>query len=114
MLYNIGFLSATHEHELALDVYVSSFLNLPPTSHSLPSLQGVTEPRFEFPESYSKFPLAICFIYGSVYASMLLSPFVSPVLYGIFNLSFSHEMLRIKLHLEIELQHLWGGDIPSS
>ena len=45
---------------------------------------------------------------------MLLSPFISPVLYGVFNLSSSHEMLQIKLHLEIELQHLWGGDIPSS
>ena len=38
----------------------------------------ITEPQFEFPESYSKFPLAIYFTYVSVYASMLLSPFISP------------------------------------
>ena len=54
--------------------YVPSLLNLPSTSH----LSQVTEPRFEFPESCSKFPLAIYFTYASVYASMLLSPFISP------------------------------------
>ena len=31
-----------------------------------PTLQPVTEPLFEFPESYSKFPLAICFAHGIV------------------------------------------------
>ena len=41
-------------------------------------LRDRTEPWFEFPESYSKFPLVICFTHGSVYASMLLSPFVAP------------------------------------
>ena len=41
-----------------------------------PTLYIVTEPQFEVPESYSKFPLTICFTYGSVYVSMLLSPFV--------------------------------------
>ena len=35
--------------------YVSSLLKLPPTSHPFPLLQVVTEPWFEFPESYSKF-----------------------------------------------------------
>ena len=39
--------------------YVPSFLNLRPTSHPFPALQVVTEPQFEFPESHSKFPLAI-------------------------------------------------------
>ena len=44
---------------------VSSLLDFPP-SHlpPHPSLQPVTEPLCEFPESYSKFPLAICFTYG--------------------------------------------------
>ena len=37
----------------------------------------VTEPLFEFCETYSKFPLAIYFTYVSVYASRLLSPFIS-------------------------------------
>ena len=31
--------------------YVPSLVNLPPTSHSIPPLEVVTEPPFEFPES---------------------------------------------------------------
>ena len=46
--------------------------HLPPIS----PLCVITEHWFALPESYSKFPLAICFTYGSVYVSMLLSPFV--------------------------------------
>ena len=38
---------------------VPSLMSLPPTSHPIPPLQVVTEPWFEFPESYSKFPLSI-------------------------------------------------------
>ena len=38
----------------------------------------VIEPWCEFPESYSKFPLAVYFTYGNVYVSMLLSPFITP------------------------------------
>ena len=70
--------------------------NLPPTSHPIPPLYIVTEPQFEVPESYSKFPLAICFTYGSVYVSMLLSPFVPPsvfprpVFINLFSMSLSH------------------------
>ena len=60
LLYNIGLVSIT------------SLLNLLPTSHLIPSHPS----RFEFPESYSKFPLATYFIYGSVYVCMLLSPFL--------------------------------------
>ena len=56
--------------------YVSSLLNLPPTS-DLPPLYIVAEPQFEFPESQGNFPLAIYCNKGSVYASMLLSPFIS-------------------------------------
>ena len=41
-----------------------SLLNLPPTFQPIPLL---TEPWFEFPDSYSKFPLAIYFTYGNVY-----------------------------------------------
>ena len=67
--------------------YVLSLLNLPSTSH----LSQVTEPRFEFPESYSKFPLASYFTYASVYASMLLSPFISP------SPSFPSTLLSISL-----------------
>ena len=53
--------------------YVPSLWNLPPTSLPIPPLQAVTEPRFEFPESHSKFPLAVYFTHGSVYVSLLLS-----------------------------------------
>ena len=44
-----------------------SLLPAPP-SHlpAHPTLQPVTEPLFEFPESHSKFPLAIYFTYGIV------------------------------------------------
>ena len=38
-----------------------------------PTLQPVTEPLFEFPESYSKFPLALCFTYGIVNFRVTLS-----------------------------------------
>ena len=57
-------------------MFPPSWASLLPTTPYHPS-QIVTEPQFEFPESYSKFPLAIYFIYVSVYVSMLLSPFVS-------------------------------------
>ena len=47
--------------------------------HLLPEpLQGVTEHWVELFTSYSKFPLAIYFTCGNVYASMLLS--ISPTL----------------------------------
>ena len=49
-----------------------------------PTLQPVTDPLFEFPESYSKFPLAICFTRGianfcyPLHASPLLPPLLPP------------------------------------
>ena len=36
------------------------------------------EPWFEFPESYSRFPLPIYVTHSNVYVAMLLSPFVPP------------------------------------
>jgi len=41
----------------------SSQTSLP--SHPHPTLQPVTEPLFEFSDSYNKFPLAIYFTYGN-------------------------------------------------
>ena len=58
--------------------HVPSLSNLPPTSHPIPPLQVITEPQFEFAASYSKFPLALYLIYGSVYVSVLLSSFIPP------------------------------------
>ena len=52
---------------------VPSLLKLPPSNPL-----GCYRARFEFPESYSKFPLAVYFTYSSLYASMLFSPFISP------------------------------------
>ena len=53
--------------------YIPSFLSLPPISLPIPSLWVDTEPLFEFPEPYSKFPLAIYFTYGNVSFHVTLS-----------------------------------------
>ena len=55
--------------------YVPSLLNLPPPSLSHPSRLSQSTGS-ELPTPYSKFPLAICFTYGNVYASTLLSVFI--------------------------------------
>ena len=49
-----------HQLAAAISTPLSPPAHLPPH----PTLQPVTEPVFEFPESYSKFPLAICFTHG--------------------------------------------------
>ena len=46
--------------------YVPSLLHLPPISFPIPPQLVVTEPLIEFPEPYSKFPLAVCFTYGNI------------------------------------------------
>ena len=46
--------------------YIPSILNLPSISCPIPPLKVDTESLFEFPEPYSKFLLAIYFIYGNV------------------------------------------------
>ena len=53
--------------------HIHSHLNIPPISLCIPSLQVVTEPWFEVPESHSKFPLATYFTYGNVYFNVILS-----------------------------------------
>ena len=57
--------------------------HLPPHS----TLQVDTEPLFEFPEPYSKFPLAIYFTYGSVSFHVTLS--IHPTLSSPFPMSIS-------------------------
>ena len=61
-------------------VYICLFLcktlsHLPPHP---PLPQLVTEHWVELPLSHSKYPMAICFTYGKVYVSVLLSQFVPP------------------------------------
>ena len=46
--------------------YVPYFLNLLPISLPIPHLSVDTEPLFEFPKTYSKFPLAVYFTHGDV------------------------------------------------
>ena len=53
--------------------YIPSLLNFLPISHPIPPFWVDTEPLFEFPESHSKFPLAIYFTYGN--ASFLITSF---------------------------------------
>ena len=49
--------------------YAPSLLNLPPTSHSIPPLQLVTEHQVELPVLYSNFRLAIYFTYSNIHIS---------------------------------------------
>ena len=57
---------------------ISSLLNLSPTL--IPSFPSRLSQSIwpEHPVLFSNFPLAICFTYGNVYGSMLLSQYVSP------------------------------------
>ena len=79
MLYNIMLVSAIHQHELAIDTYVSppSSTSLPPPAPSYSCRLSQTF-RFQLSASYSKFSLAIYFTYDNIYVSILLFPFVPP------------------------------------
>ena len=73
------------------------FLRPKPPSHQPPhhTLLDITEPLFEFPESYSEFPLAIYFTYGSVSFHVTLSIHLtlsilpSAMSIGLFSMSVS-------------------------
>ena len=71
--------SAKHQHESAIEriSYLPSLFKIPLTSFPIPALCVVTEPQFEFPESYSKYPLAIYFTYDSSYVIPFLRPTLS-------------------------------------
>ena len=71
--------SAKHQHESVIEriSYLPSLFKIPLTSFPIPALCVVTEPQFEFPESYSKYPLAIYFTYDSSYVIPFLRPTLS-------------------------------------
>ena len=78
------------------------FPPLEPASHPIASLEVVIGPPFEFPESYSKFPLAIYFSYDSVHVSMLLSLFISP-----FPSSLHTRVHKFVLYVWVSIAALW-------
>ena len=73
MLYRILWFSVINQQESAIGTPM-----FPPSQNSLPS-PSPPQPsachrvQFEFPESYSKFPLAICFTHGIVNFYVTLS-----------------------------------------
>lgn len=60
MPHNIVLFPAIHQHESATGIRMS-----PPSraSHPIPALEVVTEPPFQLPDSYSKFPQALFHIW---------------------------------------------------
>ena len=75
-----------------------------------PSLQRVTEPLFEFPESYSKFPLATYFTHGIVNFYVTVSKhhpfslFSSPsILFSKEKIDGFYQKLQIKLKLRLSV-----------
>ena len=68
MLYSILLVSTKHQHEfvIGLSVFPPNWTSLPPPSAS--HLSGLLpSPSFEFPESYSKLPMASYFTYGNIW-----------------------------------------------
>jgi len=93
LLYRITLVSAKYQHESAVGIRMS-----PPFLTSLsPPSPSHSRPGFEFPESYSKFTLAIYFIYHTIsfYVSLSIHPtfsFLRPILISFFSMSVSHWM----------------------
>ena len=71
LLYNVVLLSAIHWHESATGIHMSSplWISLPTPTPSHPSRLSQST-GYELPASYSKFPLAVCFIYDNAYVSI--------------------------------------------
>ena len=57
---------------------ITVHISLPSTPHPSPLLEVVTEHRVELPVLCSSSPLALCFTYGGVDVSVLLSQVVPP------------------------------------
>ena len=65
--------SATHQHESAIGIHMSS-----PSGTSLPILPLCVITALCFLVLDSKFPLTVYFTYDNVYVLMLLSPIIPP------------------------------------
>ena len=77
------FLSCNHPNQsyIYIYIYLPSLLSFTPTqSPAIPPYQVITEHQTGPPVLCSSFPLAICFIHGSVYMLMLPSQFIPPSL----------------------------------
>ena len=76
----------------------------PPSWTSLPFHPSrLSQSLFDFPESYSKFPLAIYFTYGGVYVFMLLSHFYESFFENIYSFIYLfiwlHQVLAVALRI---------------
>ena len=83
---------------------------LPPSLPPTFLLQVVTEPQFEFPESYSKFTLAVYFTYGNVcfHVTLTIHPTLSlkecsPIISGLFQ-STDIQLYILMLALSLSCQ----------
>ena len=93
---------------------------LPP--HPTPPLWVVTELRFEFPESHSKFPLAVYFTHDNVCFQASLSVLLTlsflptlPVSISLFSISVSLvQGLYVKLACLLIMCRPGGGHLPSN
>ena len=88
-----------------------SLLNLPPISFPIQPLKVDTEPLFEFPEPYRKFPWAIYFTYGNVSFHVTLSIHLTlssplPMSTSLFPMSVS-TLLPCKLFSTIFLDSIY-------
>ena len=87
MLYRILWFSVMlQESAIGIPMSLPSQTSLPFPFPPTLQRSSSAEPLFELPESYSKFPLALCFTHGivnfcySLYTSPLLPPLLPPCL----------------------------------
>ena len=73
LLYTILLFSVKPQHESATSIHIPLPFEPPSISLPIPPLQVDTEPLFEFPETYSKFPLTVYFTHGNVNFHVTLS-----------------------------------------
>ena len=103
--YNVGLISVIHQHELTIGVHTSPpfWISLPPPAHSHPS--KLLQSPVWVPWVIQQIPIGCLFIYVSVCASMLPSPFISPfpsspppLSISLFSMSLSPLLLCKQVH----------------